>query len=115
MLLGTVKLSENKRHDFHEPNDPSRNYWNNFSLEDFSFYWALPNVLDSKYCYFEEIDMKDLGVSYQDVYPIKPTPNDAIVEDGKNGSFLLDRDYKLLKNTSFMLTTFFTYLAYLTA
>ena len=59
--------------------------------------------------------MKDLGVSYEDVYPIKPTPTEAIVEDGKNGSVVLDRDYKLLKNSSFMFTTFFTYLAYLTA
>lgn len=115
MLLGTIKLSENKKHDFHEPNDPSRNYWNNFSLEDFAHYWDLPNLLDAKHCYFEEINMSDLGVQYEDVFPLKPTPFNAIVEDSKNGSFKLDRDYTLFKKASITLTTFFAYLAYLTA
>ncbi len=115
VLYGTIKLSENNKHDFHEPNDPARNYWNNFSLEDFALYWELPNVLDAKHCYFQEINMSDIGVEYPDVFPVKPTPLDTIVEDQKNGSFLLDRNYKLLKQGSIALTTFFGYLAYLAA
>jgi hypothetical protein len=59
--------------------------------------------------------MKDLGVSYEDMFPKRITPLDAIVEDGKNGSFKLDRPYSLLKHSSIVLTTFFTYLAYLAA
>jgi len=115
MLYGTIKLSEKKKHDFNQPNDPSRNYWNNFSLEDFAIYWDLPNVKDAMHCYFEEINMSELGVKYEDVFPIKSTPLDAIIEDNKNGGFKLDRDYNLLKKASISLTSFFAYLAYLAA
>jgi hypothetical protein len=59
--------------------------------------------------------MSDLGAKYQDVFPVKPTPIEAIIDDGKNGGFKLDRDYSLLKKTSVSLATFFAYLAYLTA
>jgi hypothetical protein len=108
-------MSENKKHDFLIPNDPSRNYWNNFSLEDFALYWQLPNVLDAQHCYFQEIDLSDLGIQYADVYPLKPSPLDTIVDDGKKGGIKLDRNYNLFKKAAVSMTTFFAYLAYLTA
>lgn len=53
------------------PNDPSVDFWNNFSLEDLSQYWDLPNKFETDRCYIQEVEMTELGYKNEDVFPQK--------------------------------------------
>jgi len=73
-----------KLHDFTIPNDPSIDYWNNFSLEDLSQYWDFPNKFETNLCYIQEVDLKDVGlVEYDDVYPIRTDIHTFLNENAK--------------------------------
>jgi len=93
-IYGTLKLRTKLSHDFEEPNDPTRELWNNFCLEDFAYYWDLPNAVSAKYVYFQQLNFKGLDPNKdKDSYPIKTSIGDAIVEDGKEKHLRLDRPY----------------------
>lgn len=114
-MIGTIKLSQIRRHDFTQPNDPSRNLWTNYSLEDLALFWKLPNVNDAKYCYFQEVDFGTVDLGKKDVFPMRPTLGEAIVEDGKERHLRLDRPYHKWSLISSSTATFFAYLVYLAA
>lgn len=46
-------------------------FWNNFSLEDLSQYWDLPNKFETDLCYIQEVEMTELGYKNEDVFPEK--------------------------------------------
>jgi hypothetical protein len=112
-LYGTIKLSKFRRHDFTQPNDPTFHQWTNFSLEDFALYWDLPNFRDASYCYFQEVDFSDLDPGKSDIFPIRFSVKETIVEDGKEKGLRLDRNYKGLYMGCTSLAAFFSYLLYL--
>lgn len=114
-LLGTIKLSTTRRHDFLHPNDPTVDLWTNHSLEDMALYWDLPNVNDAKFCYFQEVDFGNLDFGKSDIYPIRPSVPEVIVENGKEKGYRLDRNYKGLSTFSTSAAGFFAYLLYLAA
>ena len=81
-----------------------------------ALYWQLPNVPDAKYCYFQEIDFGTFNIgSKRDVFPIKPTVEQALVENGKERGVHLDRSYSTYFMGSYSLAAFFGYLLYLAA
>jgi hypothetical protein len=44
-------------HDYKIPNNPDNNEWNNLCLEDIGIFWDLPNWDESKYYYFQAVDL----------------------------------------------------------
>ena len=63
------------------PNDPSVDFWNNFSLEDLSQYWDLPNKFETDLCYIQEIEMTELGYKNEDVFPQKTSIKSFVYEN----------------------------------
>ena len=114
-IFGTIKLSEVGKHDFHQPNDPSRGLWTNKSLHDMAIYWSLPNIRDAQTCYFEEVNFGSLDQPQKDIYPIKPSIEDAIAEDGLERKLNYVRNYKQLSCVTSSLSAFLVYLLYLAA
>lgn len=114
-ILGTLRRTGNNTHNFKEPNDPSFNLWKNFSLEDFAIYWQLPNRNDAKYVYFQVVDFgSSIGnENNNDIYPIKTSIQDVIVENGKEKRLKLDRNYNLISKVTGSLSAVFSYLFYL--
>lgn len=113
-IVGTLKLKGNNTHDFNEPNDPTYGIWKNFSLEDFSIYWGLPNRYDSKYVYLQQIDFGDLDPSpAQDVFPQRTNMHEAIVDNGTEKNLRLNRHYKVYSTIAASLSTMFGYMLYL--
>lgn len=79
--------SRAKMHDFKNPNDPSLDYWNNFSLEDLSHYWDFPNKFETNLCYIQEINLQDIGLAqYPDIYPMKTDIHSFLKENAKEAS-----------------------------
>ena len=112
--MGTIRRTGNDTHKFKEPNDPTFNLWKNFSLEDFSIYWQLPNRNDAKYVYFQQIDFGSLTKEEaKDIYPLKTSINDLIVQNGKEKYFKLDKNYNFYYKISGSLSALFGYLFYL--
>jgi hypothetical protein len=115
IIYGTIKLSKDKAHAFIEPNDPTYGLWRNFNLEDFCHYWEMP-LYDSKYCYFSEINFGNLdGQNQRDIFPIRNSVDEAIVENGKERHMHLDRNYRRKTQFTTGLAAFFGYLFYLAA
>ena len=65
------------------------------------------------HCYFQEINFGNLEFEKKDIYPIRPSIEEAIIQDGKETDYNLDRNYKRLSQFSTGLATFFAYLVYL--
>jgi hypothetical protein len=80
-----------------------------------ALFWNLPNVNDAKFCYFQEVNFGSLDMGKKDVYPIRPSLGEAIVEDGKEVEVRLDRPYKNWSLASSSASMFFAYLMYLAA
>ena len=80
-----------------------------------ALYWDLPNVDDAKFCYFQEIDFGKLDLGKQDVFPVRPTISEAIVENGTEKGMKLDRNYRALTTATSSAAAFFAYLLYLAA
>jgi len=101
LLFGTIRLrpQDKDSHQFYKPNNPTYGVWNNFCLEDFAFYWNLPNIEDAKYCYFKEIDFGDITLTPKnDVFPIKEKPHETIIESQMDSyNVNLTRNYGVLK------------------
>lgn len=115
-IYGTLKKPKTDVHSFRVPNDPTRNYWKNFSLEDFAIFWELPNVLDAKFVYLQQINFGTIDASpSKDIYPRKASIDEAIVENGKQKHLSLDRYYKTNAIQSTSLSALFLYLFYLAA
>jgi hypothetical protein len=112
-IFGTLKYVGRNVHDFHIPNDPSMGYWKNFCLEDFARYWDLKNIIEAKYVYFKQIDFANMDIENRDVFPIKSSIKDAIIENGKEKNLKLDRNYKGLSLSFTSAAAFFSYLLYL--
>jgi hypothetical protein len=116
ILYGTIRRPNSDIHNFREPNDPTYNLWINFSLEDFAHYWELPNVLDAKYCYFQEINMgKITPQTAQDVFPMKSSIDQVLIENGKDSHLHLDRSYRSYTYLSSACSGLFLYMFYLAA
>ena len=113
-IYGTLKLRTKTSEEFNEPNDPTLGIWNNFSLEDFAWYWDLPNLASAKYVYFQQIEYNELNPSEKkDRFPQLNSISDAIVQDGKEQSLYLDRPYWLAKNITWGVSSLMFYLYYL--
>jgi hypothetical protein len=76
-------------------------------------YWDLANVNDAKYCYFQEIDFETVDNGKPDIYPIRPTVKEAIIDDSLEKEFRMDRNYKQLSYVTGSCGIFFSYLYYL--
>lgn len=113
VLFGTLKFTGRNVHDFHTPNDPTVGYWKNFCLEDFARYWDLKNILDAKYVYFQEVNFANMGIPQKDIWPLKKTIDEAIIDNAKEKNVHLDRNYRLYKYITGGASTFFAYLFYL--
>jgi hypothetical protein len=73
----------------------------------------LKNILDAKYVYFQEINYENMGVPQKDIWPLKKTIDETIIENAKERSVHLDRPYSFYKYISGGASTFFAYLFYL--
>lgn len=113
VLFGTLKHTGKNVHDFHVPNDPTLGYWNNFCLEDFARYWDLKNIYDAKYIYFQEIDFKNFSTPQRDIWPMKKSIDETIVDNGKEQGVHLRRPYGLYKYATTGVASFFAYMLYL--
>ena len=68
-------------HDYTVPNDPDANEWNNLCLEDIGMYWDLPNFDESKYYYFQTVDLHGQNFTQRPVTPVMADSVDEIVND----------------------------------
>lgn len=102
-----------EKHNFVQANDPTYGYWNNFSLEDFSLFWGLPNIKDSKFCYFQEVNYDDADATKKDIYPERPDIRQTIIENAEERKVVIDSDYKNYYRISNTIGLFFGYLSYL--
>lgn len=100
-------------HHFSEPNNPTYGVWKNFSLEDFAWYWDLPNMNSAKYVYFQEVNFTDSGFGSKDVYPNKANVEQAIIEENKDRGRHLDRNYNLAYKTLSFLSGGLFYIFYI--
>jgi hypothetical protein len=73
----------------------------------------LKNILDAKYVYFQEIDFKNFTIPQKDIWPMKKSIDEAIIDNGKEMGVHLQRPYNLLKYTAGGISAFFAYLFYL--
>ena len=115
-IYGILKMNRNGpgNHFFYEPNNPTYGVWKNFSLEDFSSYWDLPNKDSAKYVYFQEIDFGEaLSIPSSDEYPYKVQPDDAIIQEFKEKGYRLDRKYNLFYKSLSLVSGGMFYLLYL--
>ena len=81
-IFGGIRYRElRENHNFTVPNDPSLDFWNNFSLEDLSQYWDLPNKFETDLCYIQQVEMTKLGYKNEDVYPEKISITNFIQEN----------------------------------
>lgn len=50
-------------HSYSKPNNPSNNEWYNLALEDIARFWELPNFMEMKFFYFQQVDVLQQGGS----------------------------------------------------
>jgi len=94
-------------HDFSTPNDPSLDYWNNFSLTDLSEYWDLPNKFETNLCYVQEVDLQETGlVKYEDVFPVRTDIHSFLKENADEMSLRTFPHHGLFKKSFAGLTLF---------
>ena len=65
-------------HDYKVPNNPDNNDWHNLALEDIGIYWDLPNFDESKFYYFNvvQLDNEDQNPNS----PVQADSKDEIIE-----------------------------------
>ena len=68
-------------HDYTVPNDPNANEWNNLCLEDIGMYWDLPNFDESKYYYFQTVDLGGLNMEMRQHTPVVADSVNEVVND----------------------------------
>jgi hypothetical protein len=99
-IYGILKMSRKKgNHHFYEPNNPTYGVWKNFSLEDFCWFWDLPNKNSAKYVYFQEVDFGVGSFPSKDAWPLKKSIHNAIIEESKEKGVRVDRNYNLFYKT----------------
>lgn len=106
-------MPKNHKHDFYYPNDPTKGYWNNFSLEEFGHYWDLPNLDSAKDVFLKEINFGEMGSEDKDAFPKKPNFRELLAEDYQKSNVKMGRNYTFLENASGLLGLCTTYLLYL--
>ena len=100
-------VTRSKLHDFSIPNDPSVDYWNNFSLDDLSEYWDFQNKFETNLCYIQEVDMTVVGLSENhDVFPAKTSITSFVSQNAKEIGCNTFPYYKQLFNITGTLTLF---------
>ena len=113
IIFGVLKMDRKPgNHKFYTPNNPTYEVWNNFSLEDFSWFWDLPNINVSKYVYFQEVYFHKLIPNQQDAYPKKTEVVEAVLQENKERGIHLDRNYKLYYKSLSLLSTTLFYMLY---
>lgn len=113
-IFGVLKMDRKPgNHNFYNPNNPTFDVWSNFSLEDFGYYWDLPNINVAKYVYFKEVDFRSLGKIEPDAYPYKTSIDDAVIQENKEQGVHVDRDYKLFYKSCSLLSGALFYMLYI--
>ena len=84
-------------HDYRTPNNTEDNEWNAICVEDIAGFWELPNEVEMKFFYFEQIDLEDQGKNelaqrgIETEFPV-PTSKDELINDEFQW-YLRDRTY----------------------
>lgn len=95
-------------HDYKVPNNPDSNEWHNICCEDILGFWELPNQVDMKFFYFQQVDIEgDGGNELQQEgvdapYPI-PITRDELINDQYHWVFsdkFWNRSWKLMTGIS---------------
>ena len=68
-------------HDYKIPNNPDANDWNNLCLEDIGIYWDLPNFDETKYYYFDVVDLDGSNMKNRETTPCKADTIDEVVNN----------------------------------
>ena len=68
-------------HDYKIPNNPDANEWNNLCLEDLGIYWDLPNYDESKYYYFQCIDIDKKNYETMKSTPVMADSADEVINE----------------------------------
>ena len=68
-------------HDYKIPNNPDANDWNNLCLEDIGIYWDLPNFDESKYYYFQTIDIDGANADAVENTPVMADSIDDVCDE----------------------------------
>jgi len=66
-------------HDYKVPNNPDNNEWNNLCLEDIGIFWDLPNWDETKYYYFQAVDLQKGDNEFQAGSGVRAFSKDDIV------------------------------------
>ena len=65
-------------HEYSVPNNPDNNEWNNLCLEDIGIFWDLPNWEESKYYYFNTVQLN--GEEQNPGSPVRADSKDEVIE-----------------------------------
>ena len=73
-------------------------FWNNFSLEDLSQFWDLPNKFETDLCYIQELEMSELGCKNEDIFPQKNSISNFVYENLGEEYFPRFQHWRSIKN-----------------
>ena len=68
-------------HDYKVPNNPDNNEWNNLCLEDIGIFWDLPNWDETKYYYFQAVDLGKDSNAFQSASGVRPVSKDELIDE----------------------------------
>ena len=68
IINGVLKMDKKTGNQiFYTPKNSTYKVWNNYSLENFSQFWDLPNINEAKYIYFQEVYFHKLIPNQEDL------------------------------------------------